>query len=109
MRMSGSGAEDSGHSASNISRSIPNFFKKNWASEAASEAQFFLKKLGIDREMLLALWPESSAPLPDIRIYTKEDWKAGTEDRLRFQVQVPVLRDEPAAASSRNQRVRHRK
>ena len=38
---------------------------------------------------------------PEIRIYTTEQWKPGTQDRLRFQVQVPVLRDEAAAGSPR--------
>jgi SOS-response transcriptional repressor LexA len=63
------------------------------------EAQFFLRKLGIDREMLLSLAPEPQ--LPEIRIYTTPDWKPGTEDRLRFQVQIPVLRDEAAAGTPR--------
>ena len=43
--------------------------------------------------------PEFS--LPEIRIYTKEEWKQGTQDRLRFQTQIPVLRDEAAAGSPR--------
>ena len=64
------------------------------------EAQFFLRKLGIDREMLLTLLPELRQP-PEIRIYTTPEWRAGTEDRLRFQVQVPVLRDEAAAGTPR--------
>ncbi len=38
---------------------------------------------------------------PEIRIYTKEEWKQGTQDRLRFQIQIPVLRDEAAAGSPR--------
>jgi len=38
---------------------------------------------------------------PEIRIYTTEQWKQGTEDRLRFQVQIPVLRDEAAAGTPR--------
>ena len=64
------------------------------------EAQFFLRKLGIDREMLLTQLPELRQP-PEIRIYTTPEWKAGTEDRLRFQVQVPVLRDAAAAGTPR--------
>jgi len=39
--------------------------------------------------------------VPEIRIYTTEQWKPGTQDRLRYQVQVPVLRDEAAAGSPR--------
>lgn len=70
------------------------------------QAQFFLGKLGIDRGTLLSKWPELSQKLPEvqapeIRIYTTEQWKPGTEDRLRFQVQIPVLRDEAAAGSPR--------
>ena len=42
-----------------------------------------------------------SVPAPEIRIYTTEQWKSGTQDRLRFQVQIPVLRDEAAAGSPR--------
>ena len=38
---------------------------------------------------------------PEIRIYTMEEWKQGTQDRLRFQIQIPVLRDEAAAGSPR--------
>jgi SOS-response transcriptional repressor LexA len=64
------------------------------------EAQFFLRKLGIDREMLLTQLPELRQP-PEIRIYTTPEWRAGTEDRLRFQVQVPVLRDAAAAGTPR--------
>ncbi|MBI4459667.1 MAG: helix-turn-helix domain-containing protein [Acidobacteria bacterium] len=71
-----------------------------------SEAWFFLEKIGIDQEMLLAKWPNlaqqtSGAQLPEIRILTSEEWKRGTLDRLRFQVQIPVLRDEAAAGSPR--------
>ena len=40
-------------------------------------------------------------PYPEIRIYTTPDWKEGSEDRLRYQVQVPVLRDAAAAGSPR--------
>ena len=70
------------------------------------EAQFFLGKLGLDSKMLVSKWPELSqpspgAPVPEIRIVTTEEWKPGTEDRLRFQVQIPVLRDEVAAGSPR--------
>jgi phage repressor protein C with HTH and peptisase S24 domain len=45
--------------------------------------------------------PRISAAAPEIRIYTTEQWKPGTLDRLRFQIQVPVLRDEAAAGSPR--------
>ena len=38
---------------------------------------------------------------PEIRIYTLPEWRAGTEDRLRFQIQIPVLRDEAAAGAPR--------
>ena len=65
------------------------------------EARFFLGKLGLDRDTVLSKWPESTVQLPEVRIYTTEQWKPGTEDRLRFQVQVPVLRDEAAAGSPR--------
>ena len=65
------------------------------------EARYFLGQLGLDRETVLAKFPEASLPLPEIRIYTTEEWKPGTQDRLRFQVQVPVLRDEAAAGSPR--------
>jgi SOS-response transcriptional repressor LexA len=68
---------------------------------APEEARYFLSKLGLDRETVLAKFPEASAQLPEIRIYTTEQWKPGTQDRLRFQVQVPVLRDEAAAGSPR--------
>lgn len=64
------------------------------------EAQFFLRKLGIDQTMLRSL-AEEQQQLPEIRIYTTEEWRPGTEDRLRFQVQVPVLRDEAAAGTPR--------
>ena len=66
-----------------------------------ADAQFFLKKIGIDREMLRTLQPEPAAQTPEIRIYTTEEWRGGTEDRLRFQTQLPVLRDEAAAGSPR--------
>ena len=66
-----------------------------------NEAEFFLKKLGIDRETIASKLPESAAQAPEIRIYTTQEWKQGTEDRLRFQVQVPVLRDEAAAGTPR--------
>ena len=68
---------------------------------------FFLGKLGLDREMIRSKWPELVAERPDpiqppeIRIYTTEEWKPGTLERLRFHVQVPVLRDEAAAGSPR--------
>ncbi|MBI2815875.1 MAG: helix-turn-helix domain-containing protein [Acidobacteria bacterium] len=66
------------------------------------DAQFFLSKIGIDRQMLRSLSPEpQQVQSPEIRIYTTEDWKQGTEDRLRFQIQVPVLRDEAAAGTPR--------
>src|SRR3972149_6578062 len=65
------------------------------------DAQFFLGKLGLDREVVLSKWPEAFPQPPEIRIYTTEQWKPGTQDRLRFQVQVPVLRDEAAAGSPR--------
>ena len=64
-----------------------------------AEAQFFLKKIGIDRKMLSKLQREPSAQVPEIRIYTTEEWRTGTEDR--FQTQLPVLRDEAAAGSPR--------
>ena len=66
---------------------------------APEQAQFFLKKLGIDRETVLSKWPELLVQPPEIRIYTTQEWKAGTEDRLRFQVQIPVLTDAAAAGS----------
>ena len=65
------------------------------------EARFFLGKLGLDREAVLSKWPEAFPQPPEIRIYTTEQWKPGTQDRLRFQVQIPVLRDEAAAGSPR--------
>ena len=67
------------------------------------EAGFFLAKLGLDRETLLSKWsePATAVPPPEIRIYTTAQWEPGTQDRLRFQVQVPVLRDEAAAGSPR--------
>src|SRR3954469_7567189 len=63
------------------------------------QAQFFLSKLGIDRHMVRGLSQEAQpaaqpAQVPEIRIFTTDEWKAGTEDRLRFQTQLPVLRDE---------------
>jgi len=51
--------------------------------------------------VVLSKWPEAFPQPPEIRIYTTEQWKPGTQDRLRFQVQVPVLRDEAAAGSPR--------
>jgi SOS-response transcriptional repressor LexA len=66
-----------------------------------ADAQFFLRKIGIDREMLRKLQTEPAARAPEIRIYTTEKWRAGTEERLRFQTQLPVLRDEAAAGSPR--------
>lgn len=68
---------------------------------APEEARYFLGKLGLDRETVLAKFPEASVQLPEIRIYTTEAWKPGTQDRLRFQVQIPVLRDAAAAGSPR--------
>ena len=73
------------------------------------QAWFFLEKLGIDKKLVRSKLPRATqrpvkqaAPdLPEIRIYTTPEWKAGTEDRLRFQVQIPVLRDEAAAGSPR--------
>ena len=90
------------------------------------EARYFLGKLGLDRETVLAKFPEEkgqrstsltaqnlpkgdtkSVPglagvqAPEIRIYTTEQWKQGTQDRLRYQVHIPVLRDEAAAGSPR--------
>ncbi|MBI4465148.1 MAG: helix-turn-helix domain-containing protein [Acidobacteria bacterium] len=71
------------------------------------DARFFLDKLGIDREMIRSKWPELAeekpGPIqpPEIRIYTMEDWKQGTADRLRFQIQIPVLRDAAAAGTPR--------
>lgn len=64
-------------------------------------ARYFLGKLGLDRETVLGKFAETSVQAPEIRIYTTEQWKPGTEDRLRFQAQVPVLRDEAAAGSPR--------
>jgi SOS-response transcriptional repressor LexA len=66
-----------------------------------ADAPFFLKRIGIDREMLRTLQGEPAAQTPEIRIYTTEEWRTGTEDRLRFQTQLPVLRDEAAAGSPR--------
>ena len=66
-----------------------------------ADAQFFLSKIGIDPEMLRKLQTEPAARAPEIRIYTTEKWRAGTEERLRFQTQLPVLRDEAAAGSPR--------
>ncbi len=66
-----------------------------------NQARYFLGKLGLDRETVLGKFAEASVQAPEIRIYTTEHWKPGTEDRLRFQVQVPVLRDEAAAGSPR--------
>ncbi len=66
-----------------------------------NQARYFLGKLGLDRETVLGKFAEASVQAPEIRIYTTEQWKPGTEDRLRFQVQVPVLRDEAAAGSPR--------
>jgi len=72
------------------------------ASAARPEdAQFFMRKLGLDRQALVSLSPEPPQQSPEIRIYTTEQWKPGTEDRLRFQIQIPVLRDEAAAGSPR--------
>lgn len=65
------------------------------------QARYFLGKLGLDRETVLDKFADTSVQAPEIRIYTTEQWKPGTEDRLRFQVQVPVLRDEAAAGSPR--------
>jgi transcriptional regulator with XRE-family HTH domain len=65
------------------------------------EARYFLAKLGLDRETVLAKFSEASVQTPEIRIYTTEQWKPGTQDRLRFQVQIPVLRDAAAAGSPR--------
>lgn len=65
------------------------------------QARYFLGKLGLDRETVLGKFAETSVQAPEIRIYTTEQWKPGTEDRLRFQAQVPVLRDEAAAGSPR--------
>ena len=67
------------------------------------EAGFFLAKLGLDRETLLSKWSEQGPTVqpPEIRIYTTAQWEPGTQDRLRFQAQVPVLRDEAAAGSPR--------
>lgn len=65
------------------------------------QARYFLGKLGLDRETVLDKFAETSVQAPEIRIYTTEQWKPGSEDRLRFQVQVPVLRDEAAAGSPR--------
>jgi SOS-response transcriptional repressor LexA len=67
----------------------------------ADGAPFFLGKVGMNRDTLQSLLPVSAQQLPEIRIYTTEEWKPGTQDRLRFQVQVPVLRDEAAAGSPR--------
>lgn len=71
------------------------------------DAWFFLGKLGIDQEMIRSKWPELAperpGPIqpPEIRIYTMEEWKQGTQDRLRFQIQIPVLRDAAAAGTPR--------
>lgn len=74
------------------------------------EAWFFLRKIGVTEEMVRSKWPAVAAPAeprltelvpPEIRIYTTAAWKQGTEDRLRFQIQVPVLRDAAAAGSPR--------
>ena len=65
------------------------------------EARYFLGKLGLDRDTVLGKFPEASVQVPEIRIYTTEQWKPGTQDRLRFQVQIPVLLDEAAAGSPR--------
>ncbi|MBI3894941.1 MAG: helix-turn-helix domain-containing protein [Acidobacteria bacterium] len=73
---------------------------------SSDDAWFFLNKLGIDKELVLTKWSDATnKPLapqpPEIRIYTMEEWKSGTLERLRFQVQIPVLRDEAAAGSPR--------
>ena len=65
------------------------------------EARYFLRKLGLDRDTVLGKFPEETVQVPEIRIYTTEQWKPGTQDRLRFQVQIPVLLDEAAAGSPR--------
>ena len=65
------------------------------------EGQFFLKKLGIDRDTLTSLAGTQVLQPPEVRIYTTENWRPGTEDRLRYQVQIPVLKDEAAAGSPR--------
>jgi transcriptional regulator with XRE-family HTH domain len=71
------------------------------STERPEDAQFFMRKLGIDRETLVSLLPGPQQQPPEIRIYTTEQWKPGTQDRLRFQIQIPVLRDEAAAGSPR--------
>ena len=79
--------------------------EKNYAQlaklAAPADAQFFLKKIGVDRDLLRSVQQETSVQAPEIRIYTTDEWRAGTEDRLRYQTQLPVLRDEAAAGSPR--------
>jgi transcriptional regulator with XRE-family HTH domain len=74
------------------------------------DAWFFLGKLGIDKDLVRSKLPQrglagsAKQPAvvpPEIRIYTLDEWKQGTADRLRYQVQIPVLRDEAAAGSPR--------
>ena len=65
------------------------------------QAVFFLARMGMTPELVRKLLPEAGALPPEIRICTTEDWKTGTEERLRYQVQIPVLRDEAAASSPR--------
>ena len=64
-------------------------------------ALFFLNKIGIDTEMLRALQRELKAPASELRIKTAEKWRAGAEERLRSQTELPVVKDEAAAGLSR--------
>jgi SOS-response transcriptional repressor LexA len=72
----------------------------------AQEAWFFLGKVGITRDFLRSKLHnqdelQAVCVTPEIRLVTTAEWKQGSEARLRFQVQVPVLRDEAAAGSPR--------
>jgi SOS-response transcriptional repressor LexA len=75
-----------------------------------AEAWFFLGKIGVTRQFVRSKWrglsarPQEKQPLlrlPEIRLYTTEQWKQSAQDRLHLQVQIPVLRDEAVAGLSR--------
>lgn len=65
------------------------------------QAWFFLGRIGVTRQLVRSKWSTLRAegkryPMqpPEIRIFTPDEWKRSGQDRLPFQVQIPVLRED---------------
>jgi phage repressor protein C with HTH and peptisase S24 domain len=65
----------------------------------AGQAAFFLARMGMTPELVQKLLPEAGAVPPEIRMGATEEGKTRVSERLQYQVQIPVLRNEAAVRS----------